>query len=81
MLEKLWMGLEVTSVWENTSVGCQPPLVACRCRRESQGDWERIEMWWCRETWVPLKMLNLSLVIDIFFKYQLVLCIRMDEIT
>lgn len=74
------MGLDVTSVWENTSVGCQPPLVACRCRRDSQGGWEGMEMWWCRETRVSLKVLNLSFAIDIHFKYQLVMCIRMDGI-
>lgn len=84
LLEKLWMGLEVTSVWENTShISWVPaPLVACRYRRDSQGDWEGMEMWWCRETrahvHISVKMLNLSFVTDTYFGYQLL--IRMDEI-
>lgn len=85
MLEKLWMGLKVTSAWENTSFGCQPLLVACRSRRDGQGDWEGMETWRCRETRAhvhvsSVKMLNLSFTIDTYFDYQLLMCIRMDGI-
>lgn len=84
-LEKLWVDLGVTSTRENMSVGGQPLLVACRCRRDGQGDWEAMEIWRYGETWahvhIPLvKVLSLLLGFDMCFDYQLLRCIRTEGI-
>ena len=84
-LEKLWVGLGVTSTQENMSVGRRPLLVACRCRRDGQGDWEGMEIWRYRETWAHVhislvKMLRSLFGFDMRFDYQLLMCIRMEGI-